>query len=239
MDIRARQKDDIVILDLSGRIDADSACLVETVGQCLKDGYTDILCNFDQVEFVDYVGISALVLSYKDVVNNNGRMKFCLIPIHVRNALAVAGLDRTIDDYPSEETALQAFREDHIIEKIQKLQLRRRFKRLPVDIGIDIKKKTDTTRCLKAEMINLSAVGCYLFGCSGWKLGDECLLTMRLSPKEPPLELEAKVVWLPDRQIQPHLYPGVGLEFRFLSASQQPRLLDFIEKNLSRIVSEK
>lgn len=239
MDIRPRQKDDIIILDLIGRIDADSACLVETVGQCLKDGYTDILCNFDQIEFVDYVGISALVLCYKDVVNNNGRMKFCSIPVHVKNALSVAGLDRTIDHYPTEETALQAFQEDHIIEKIQKLQLRRRFKRLPVDLKIEIKRKGTAAACLKGEMINLSAVGCYIFGCSGWKLGDECFLTMQLSPKEPSLDLEALVVWLPDRQIQPHLYPGIGVEFRFSSPAQQPRLLEFIEKNLSRIVSEK
>ena len=45
MNIRARQKDNIVILDLSGRIDVDSANLVEAVAQCLRDGYNDILCS--------------------------------------------------------------------------------------------------------------------------------------------------------------------------------------------------
>ncbi|MFA5038786.1 MAG: STAS domain-containing protein [Candidatus Omnitrophota bacterium] len=240
MDIRARQKDDVIILDLGGRIDADAAGLVESVGQCLRDGYADILCNFDQVEYVDYVGISALVLSYKDVINNNGRMKFCCVPVHVKNALCVAGLDHTIDHYPSEESALQAFQQDHVLEKLQKLQLRRRFKRLPLDLKIELKTKSGGSPvCLKAEILNLSAVGAYIFGCSGLKLGDDCILTLKLSSKDEPLELRAKVVWLPDRQVQPQMYPGVGVEFQFLSTALQQRLLDFIEKNLSRIVSEK
>ncbi|MDP2905745.1 MAG: hypothetical protein Q8O22_05530, partial [Candidatus Omnitrophota bacterium] len=58
LEIRLRQKDNIIILDLSGRIDVDAANLVETTGQVLRDGYLDVLCNFEEVEFIDYVGVS-------------------------------------------------------------------------------------------------------------------------------------------------------------------------------------
>lgn len=239
MEIRARQKNEVLILDLSGRIDAEAACFVESVGQSIRDGYSDILCNFEQIDYVDYVGLSAIVLSYKEVINNDGRMKFCCVPIHVKNSLSIAGLDRVIEDYPSEETALNAFKEDHVIENIQKLKLRRRFKRLPVDLKIEIKSKTSSPcRCVGAEILNLSAIGAYIFGCNCLKLGDECVLKMRLSPKEEPIEMEAKVVWLPDRQIQPQLFPGIGVEFTRIPSNLQEKLLEFIEKNLSRI-SEK
>ena len=60
MDIRARQKNNIVILDLSGRIDVDSANLVEAIAQCLRDGYSDIICNLEEVDFIDYMGLSAI-----------------------------------------------------------------------------------------------------------------------------------------------------------------------------------
>jgi len=45
LEIKLRQKDYVIIMDLSGSIDVNSANLVEVVGQCLRDGYTDILCN--------------------------------------------------------------------------------------------------------------------------------------------------------------------------------------------------
>lgn len=234
MEIRARQKENVIILDLSGRIDADSAQLVEIVGQCLRDGYNDILCNFEEVEFLDYLGVSALVLAYKEVTNVNGRMKFTNIPAHLKNILSIAGLERVIEVYGTEDLAVNSFKEDKIIEKIKKMQLRRRFKRLPLDIKIELKAKdAKTPHCLKLDVLNLSAVGAFIFGCDKFKLGDEVILKMRLSPKNEELELEAKVVWLPDKQVQPHSHPGMGVEFQHLAAAAQQKLLEFIDRNLS------
>lgn len=239
MDIRARTKDNVIILDLSGRIDADSANLVEIIGQCLRDGYPDILCNFEDVDFIDYMGISAIVLSYREVVNHNGRIKFCSIPSHLRSFFSVTGIDKTIDIYLDEITAINAFSEDKIIEKIKKMQLRRRFKRLPIDIKIELKAKVcKTESCQKVDIINLSAVGAYIFGCSKFKLGDEVVLKFKLPPKNEEIELEAKVVWIPEKDVQPHEYPGMGVEFTHLAGSVQGKLIDFIERNLSFMSSE-
>ncbi|MDO8489200.1 MAG: hypothetical protein Q7S42_03710, partial [Candidatus Omnitrophota bacterium] len=61
LEIKLRQFGNAVILDLSGRIDVDSANLVGAVGQCVHDGYVDILCNFEDIQAVDYMGISVVV----------------------------------------------------------------------------------------------------------------------------------------------------------------------------------
>ena len=236
MDIKARQKNSVIILDIIGRIDVDSANLIEIIGQCLRDGYNDILCNFESVDFIDYMGISVLVLAYKEVINNKGRMKFANIPVHLKGVFAVSGLDRTIDMYASEEIALISFEEDQIIEKIKKLQLRRRFKRLPVDIQIELRAKNDAKAvCHKGEILNLSGVGTFIYGCGQFKLGDELILKLKLPPKQEEIDIEAKVVWLPDRQIQPHYYPGIGVAFHNISGPIQQKLLEFIERNLSRM----
>jgi Tfp pilus assembly protein PilZ len=79
----------------------------------------------------------------------------------------------------------------------------------------------------------LSAIGAYIYGCDKFKLGDEVILRLKLSSNPQELELEAKVVWLPDKQIQPHLHPGMGVEFCNISSSIQEKLLEFIERNLS------
>lgn len=234
MEIRVRQKGNIIILDLYGRIDVNSANLVEVVGQCIRDGYCDILCNLEDIDFIDYMGISAIVIAYKDVINNKGRMKFTNIPAHLKNIFSIAGLDKVIDIYATEELAINSFKEDKIIENIKKLQLRRRFKRLPIEIKVELKVKYGRSpTCIEAEILDLSAVGAYIFGYDQFKLGDEVILTLKLPPKLEQIELEARVVWLSDKQVQPQFHPGMGVEFYNISSDIQKKLLEFIEKNLS------
>ncbi len=232
--IRIRQKSNVIILDLSGCIDVNSANLVETVGECVRDGYTDILCNMDDVEGVDYMGVSVIVIAYKEVTNSQGRMKFVNIPAHLKGVLSVSGMDRVIEAYATEDAALNSFSEDRAIENIKRMHLRRRFKRLPVDLKIELKSKASgSPSCLKVDILNLSAVGAFIFGCDNFRLGDEVILRIRLAPGKEELVLEASVVWIPDKEVQPHEYPGIGVEFRNISAEDQQRLINFIERNLS------
>ena len=234
MEIKVRQNNSVVILDLAGRIDVNSANLVEVVGQCVHDGYSDILCNLEEVDFIDYMGTSVMVIAYKEIINNHGRMKFYNVPAHIRNIFCIAGLDRVIEMYVSEEQALNSFKEDKAIEEIKKMQLRRRFKRLPIDIKVELKAKdVRNPACFKLDVLNLSAIGAFIFGCDKFKLGDEVILKIKLPPKKQEQELEAKVVWIPDKQVQPHAYPGMGVEFVNLPAHIQEELVEFIEKNIS------
>ncbi len=234
MEIKARVKDNIVILDLYGRIDANSANLVEAVGQCIHDGFSDILLNFDSVEFIDYLGISAIVLTYKEVVNSEGRLKIANVPAHLKQMFSVTGLDRVIDIYATDELAENSFKEDKNIEDIQKKQLRRRFKRLDIEIKIELKSKSDKTPfCINADLLNLSAVGAYIYGCDKFKLGDDVVLRLKLPPAFGELELDAKVVWLSDKQVQNQLHPGMGIVFHNIAGPVQAKLVEFIDKNLS------
>jgi len=239
MEIRARQKGSVIILDLGGRIDVDSANLVEAVGQCIRDGYTDILCNFEEVEFIDYMGVSAVVLAYKELANVQGRMKFCNMPAHLRGIFSVSGLDKSIEIYPDEDLSVNAFQGDKVIENIKKLQLRRRFKRLPIDIKVELKEKyAKAPTCLRVDILNLSALGAYIYGCDKFKLGDELILKLKLQPKQEEIELEAKVTWLSDKQVQPQMHPGMGVEFCHLTDPLQKKLLEFIDRNLSLLSTD-
>jgi len=239
LEIRLRQKDNVIILDLSGRIDVDAANLVETTGQVLRDGYLDVLCNFEEVDFIDYVGVSLVAVAYKEVMNFSGRMKFTNIPAHLKSIFAISGLDRAIEMHASEDTAVSAFGQDKAIEDIKKMQLRRRFKRLDIGLKVELKDKYDTkAACSKVDVLNLSAVGAFIFGCAGFKLGDEVLMKLTLPPKLEQIELSAKVVWLSDKQIQPHAHPGMGIEFQNIPGPIQQKLIEFIDRNLSFMSSE-
>lgn len=234
MEIRVRRNGSIIVLDITGRIDVNSAAIIETVGSIIREGYCDILCNFEEVESIDYMGVSVLVIAYKEVINNNGRMKFTSIPAQLKGIFSIAGLDRVIELYGTEELAIESFKEDKAIENIKKLQLRRRFKRLPIDIKIELKGKYENPPvCVKVDILNLSGVGAYIYGCDKFKLGDVVILKLKLPPKSSELEIEATVVWLSDKQVQHHLHPGMGVQFYNISASVQEKLVDFIDRNLS------
>lgn len=239
MEISVRLKEGIIILDLAGRIDADSADLIETVTQCLRQGCLDILLNLESVDFIDYLGISAIVLAYKEVVNHKGRMKLTNVPAHLKSIFSIAGLDKVIDIYPTEEHALSSFKEELVLEKIKKLPLRRRFKRLPIEIKIKIMPKYSRDQtCLEAEILNLSGVGAYIYGCDRFRMGDEMILKLKLSDQVEEIELQARVVWLPDKQIQNQLYPGMGVEFYNISPEVQRKIVEFVEKNISLMPTE-
>ncbi len=239
LEIKIRQKNNIVVLDLCGSIDVNSANLVEVVGECLRDGYTDILCNLEEIEAIDYMGISVIVIAYKEVANAGGRMKFVNCPAHLKGVFAVSGMDRVVEVFATEDLALNSFKEDKAIEHIKKMQLRRRFKRLPIDLKIELKSKLESSpQCLKLDMLNLSAIGAFIFGCNQFKLNDEVVLKMKLAPSQEWLQLEAKVVWIPDKQVQPHEHPGIGVEFSNISSSDQQKLIEFIERNLSFMSSD-
>lgn len=234
MEIKVRRQDNVIILDLSGRIDVNSANLIEVIGQCIREGYNDIVCNFEEVDFVDYMGISVVVIAYKEIVNNSGRMKFVNIPLHIRELFAVSGIDKVIEIYATEDLVINSFKEDKVIEHIKKMQLRRRFKRLPIEIKIELKVKSQGSPvCLKADILNLSGIGAYIYGCDKFKLGDELILKLKLTPQLEEIELPAKVVWLSDKQIQFNLHPGMGVEFYNIPGPIQEKLLEFIERNLS------
>ncbi|MFH1414086.1 MAG: PilZ domain-containing protein [Candidatus Omnitrophota bacterium] len=237
--IKARQNNNVIVLDLHGRIDEDCASLIEVIAQCMRDGYIDILCNFQDVDYIDYIGISVIVIAYKEVVNNKGRMKFTNIPAHLRGILSVAGIDNIIDIYPAENLALSSFKEDRAIEKIKRMQLRRRFKRLPIGIKIELKAKYEKSPvCHRVNIVNLSGVGAYICSCDKFKLGDVLIMKMKLPPGTEPLEVEAQVVWLPDKQVQRRIYPGMGVEFRNISTSLQQKIVDFVERNLPSLAAE-
>jgi len=234
MEIKFRVRGSVGILDLCGSIDVNSANLVEVIGQCIRDGYSDILCNFEEVTSIDYMGVSVIAIAYKEIVNSEGRMKFVNMPQHLQNLFSVTGLDRVIDIYSSEDLAINVFKEDKIIENIKKMQLRRRFKRLPIDIKIELKLRYEKAPvCFNVDILNLSAVGAYIYGCDKFKLGDEVILKFKTPPKLAGTELEAKVVWLCDKQIEPHLFPGMGIAFHNIQTVAQEKLIEYIEQNLS------
>lgn len=237
MEIQARKIKNVIILDLIGRIDIDSALFIEIIGQCLRDGYTDILCNFENIQSIDYVGVSAIAIANHEVSSHHGKIKFINVSEQARRLFNITGLDQTLEIYSCESEALENFKKDKITEKINKMKWRRRFKRLHLDLSIEIKPRYSSGSVTqKGEILNLSAVGAYIYGCSQFKLGDDLVIKIKLPhPFKEDLTLNARVVWLPEKNLQHPIYPGIGVEFHPITSQNQQKIIDYIERNLSHL----
>jgi anti-anti-sigma factor len=231
LEIFMRRVTTVAVLDLSGDINIDSSNLVEKVGWCIESKYKAILCNFDSVKDVDFTGLSALGIAYKNCVNHGVRMKLINVPLHIKKKFELVCLDRVFEFFTDEDAAVKSFEEDQAISEIQKKQLRRRFKRLPLDIGVELKAR-DEGVYHKATVLNLSAVGMLIFIEKAYPLGTILELKVSLRPVAESLLLEAKVAWLVDKKIQPQIYPGMGLEFYHLDQLTQEQIAAFVERNL-------
>jgi anti-anti-sigma factor len=237
LEINFKRFQSVAILDLNGSIDIDSSNFIETAGWCLENGFLDILCNFENVNMVDYAGLSVLTIAYKNVLNHKGRMKLVNVSAHIKKTLSLVCLDKVFEIFDDDDFALRSFEEDRIICEIKKKRLRRRFKRLPLDINIQFRSRSREKDFNSGKILNLSAVGMLVFVEKTYPLGEILELKLALHPKPGQLEVDGKVVWLVQKEIQPQIYPAMGIEFYHLSTDTQKYIVDFVDRNLPLNIS--
>ena len=234
MTIRVREHRDITILDVEGRVDIDSAEFIETVGWVLKNNNLKILCNFENVELVDYSGLSILAIAYKNVVNHGGTMRFCSVGLHVRELFRIVQMDRVFYCYNTEEEALNGF--DEKILELEEKPLRRRFKRLEININVAFNPsapKAKETNIALGKVLNISGAGMFIYSPHIFPIRTQLKLEISLPREMVPLEMEGMVIWIADKSIQSYCHPGMGIQFVNVDAQKQKELLDFIDRNIT------
>ncbi len=234
MKIGTREKDGVVILDLEGSIDINASDFIEAVGGALKAGSKKILCNFKGIVSVDYIGVSVLAIIYKNVLNHKGTIKFCNISPHVSRLFSIVGLNRVLECYDTEKTALHSFKEEEVIVNILKKKLRRRFKRIPFKSTVEYRpKKSLQDFFYRGKLLNLSGIGAFIIGEKMFAEGTLLQLRLYLLPKPGIIDVDAKVVWFSRPHDQPLEYPAMGLEFKDITAEKQKLIVEFVERNIA------
>ncbi len=232
MEIRKRFAKNIAVLYITGKINIDSARIIEETGFLVKEGIQKIVCNFTHVEFVDYNGLSILAIAYKNVGNQKGMLKFCNVPMHVRELFKAARLDTVFEIYDDEESALKSF---ELSNKVDRLRLRRRFKRIDMSLPVRFKNGLASKNgLLNGRILNLSAEGLFIYSRKTFPVSTQLYLELKLPHKKKSLILCGIVVWLADRELQPHSFPGMGLYFKDIGKKEQDDIIEFIDKNITR-----
>jgi len=112
MAITPRRFDDVVVLDLSGRITIGEGTLMlrDRIQKMLEGGETKFLLNLSDVDYIDSSGLGELVSSFTTVKSQGGTLKLLSLTRRVRDLMQITKLLTVFDVYDSEPEALKSFR---------------------------------------------------------------------------------------------------------------------------------
>jgi anti-sigma B factor antagonist len=112
MVLKARRLDDVVILDLSGRITMGEGTLIlrDQIQRLLAAGDRKFLLNLADVDYIDSSGLGELVTSFTTVRNNEGQLKLLNLTRRVQDLLQITKLLTVFEVFNSETEALKTLK---------------------------------------------------------------------------------------------------------------------------------
>ena len=111
MHIEVRQADDVMILDLKGRLTAGlgDQILRDAVDELLAEGRRRILLNLSEVSFLDSAGVGELVAGLKTARRFQAELKLLNVGESVYSTLDMARLLPTFEIYNDESEAVRSY----------------------------------------------------------------------------------------------------------------------------------
>lgn len=110
MNISTRQIGNIIVVDLKGRLDSQTAGFGnDEMVRIVKDGNTKLLANLDGLEFITSAGLRVLLLAAKLLQTAGGTLKLCNANQFVKDVLESSGFTSLIALYATESEAIASF----------------------------------------------------------------------------------------------------------------------------------
>lgn len=111
MKIEKRKKDDVLILDLKGKILIGDGIddLKEAVNNAVQANENKVLLNFAEVPYLDSTGLGEVVRSYTSITKAGGTVKIVNLTNKVKDLLSVTKLLTVFDTFEDEKKAIGSF----------------------------------------------------------------------------------------------------------------------------------
>jgi anti-sigma B factor antagonist len=110
--IKPRRLDDVVILDLSGRITMGEGTLVlrDQIRKLLTPTDRKFLLNLADVNYIDSSGLGELVTAFTTIRNQGGQLKLLNLTHRVQDLLQITKLLTVFEVFNSEAEALKTMK---------------------------------------------------------------------------------------------------------------------------------
>ncbi|RMF57655.1 MAG: anti-sigma factor antagonist [Calditrichaeota bacterium] len=108
--INTKQVDTIMVLSLRGRVDVTTVNeLREAVKKLSEEGYKNFVFDMGRIDFIDSIGLGALVTCLRIAVKNDGDVKLAKLQGHVRAIVEITRLHKLFDIFEDVESAIKAY----------------------------------------------------------------------------------------------------------------------------------
>ena len=110
--IKSRRLDDVVILDISGRITLGEGAVTlrDALQKLLNGGDRKLVMNLEHVDYVDSAGLGELVTAFTIVRAHGGQLKLLKLTHRIHDLLQITKLLTVFDAYDSETEAIKSLR---------------------------------------------------------------------------------------------------------------------------------
>jgi anti-sigma B factor antagonist len=111
MHVEVRQNQDVMILDLKGRLTAGlgDQILRDAIDELLAENRKKILLNLSEVAFLDSAGVGELVAGLKTARRFGAELKLLNVGERVYSTLDMTRLLPTFETYDDESEAIRSF----------------------------------------------------------------------------------------------------------------------------------
>jgi anti-sigma B factor antagonist len=111
LDIRQREMEGILILDLNGRIVAgpDAADLRRAVSSLIERGTKNMILNLKEVDYIDSTGLGSLVIVHSSCEKASGAMRLLNVPKRSAELMVLTKLSTVFEIFNEEQAAINSF----------------------------------------------------------------------------------------------------------------------------------
>lgn len=133
LEIRQREREEIVILDLEGRITAgeEAARLRETLRGLAAGGKTRVILNLQNVDYIDSTGLGTLVMGFTTLRKAGGMLKLLHLSRRNIELLVFTKLETVFEIFDDELDAVNSFFPGRSVRRFDILSFVQQMERAP------------------------------------------------------------------------------------------------------------
>ncbi len=111
MKMKQTEQDNIVILELSGKImgGPDAALLNEKLYELIEAGKTKIIADLNKVDWMNSSGLGILIGGLTTMRNNDGNLKLVNVTERIKSLLMITKLLNVFETFDSVDEAIASF----------------------------------------------------------------------------------------------------------------------------------
>jgi anti-anti-sigma factor len=110
LDIEHEKKDAVTVVYFMGKMDTRTSPEAEKyVNGLLDKGETNVLMNFEDLDFISSTGLRVILATGKKLMAGSGKLTLCSPNITVNDVLKMSGFNRMFGVFDTEDEALASY----------------------------------------------------------------------------------------------------------------------------------